>query len=248
MYDHTAVLILALDTTTRGGSVAVTRDDHVLSVIEGDAARTHGERLPAELERALAEAGVAARDLQLLVVAKGPGGFTGLRIGLASVQGLAVVLGIPVVGVSALDALASATRTLEDTVRPPALVAWMDAQRGEVFGACYAAAEKSSDFPWQHVSEPLVGSPAALLESLPHALRQGTVFVGDGALRHQAIIEAWADGACRVVAPPRTLAPTLARIGRHLVDRGAAGPPHALEPLYVRRPDAELERLRRTNR
>ncbi len=72
----------------------------------GDAARTHGERLPGEIDRALVEAGVAARDLDLLVVASGPGAFTGLRIGLAAIQGLAMVTRVPVVGVSALDALA----------------------------------------------------------------------------------------------------------------------------------------------
>lgn len=245
--DHTAVLILALDTTTRAGSVAVTRDDDVLALVGGDPSRTHGERLPAEIERALAEAGVGARDLHLLVVARGPGAFTGLRIGLAAMQGLAMVLGIPVVGVSALDALAFATWSRADASTMPTLVAWMDAQRGEVFGAQYDASG-FVDFPWRHVSEPVVGPPAELLESLSDMARQGTVFVGDGALRYQSIIDAWSGGACRVIAPPPALAGTVAHIGRRLADRGAAGPPHALQPLYVRRPDAELERLRRHHR
>jgi tRNA threonylcarbamoyladenosine biosynthesis protein TsaB len=102
------VLILALDTTTRAGSVAIVRDTSVLSVVRGDASRTHGERLPDELDRALRQAQVRPTDLQLLAVASGPGAFTGLRIGLAAIQGLAMVLNLPVIAVSALDALALA--------------------------------------------------------------------------------------------------------------------------------------------
>src|SRR5262245_39392586 len=101
---------LALDTSTRGGSVAVTRDEQVLALVEGDATHTHGERLPGEIARALQIAGLHATDVDLFVVSSGPGAFTGLRIGLAAVQGLAMVLGKAVVGVSALDALADAAR------------------------------------------------------------------------------------------------------------------------------------------
>ena len=104
------VLILALDTTTRGGSIAVADDDRVLALLPGDAARTHGERLPAEIAAALDRAGVAQSAIDLLAVATGPGAFTGLRIGLAAIQGLAMTLDRPVVGVSALDALADRSR------------------------------------------------------------------------------------------------------------------------------------------
>src|SRR5688572_21007871 len=92
------VLVLALDTTTRAGSVAVTDDDRVLALVEGDGARTHGERLPGELQAALTAAAVDVRRLDLIVAASGPGAFTGLRIGLAAVQGLAMVIATPVVG------------------------------------------------------------------------------------------------------------------------------------------------------
>src|SRR4029453_17078434 len=86
-YTIPAVLVLALDSSTRAGSVAVVRADNVLALIEGDASRTHAERVPEEIERALVGAGVDARDLDLLVVSSGPGAFTGLRIGLAAIQG-----------------------------------------------------------------------------------------------------------------------------------------------------------------
>lgn len=243
------MLILALDTTTRAGSVAVTRNDDVLSLVEGDGTRTHGERLPGELDRALSQAGIHTTDLALLVVASGPGAFTGLRIGLAAIQGLAMVLRVPVVGVSALDALASTVWPTLDS-GDTALFTWMDAARGEVFGSEYrrSGGPPSADppFPWDATGDPLVAPPAAILATLDRSRAPSTVFVGDGAVRYQADINAWSDGRSRVFETPRVLAPALAHIGRRLAAQGAAGPPHALQPLYVRRPDAELERLRRS--
>jgi tRNA threonylcarbamoyladenosine biosynthesis protein TsaB len=244
VYDHTAVLILAVDTTTRAGSTAVTDADSVLAVVNGDPSRTHGERIPDEIAQALARAGVAAADLKLLAVASGPGAFTGLRIGLAAVQGLAMVLSLPVVGVSALDALASAAWPARDAAEQT-LVAWMDAQRGEVFSAQYVAPGAAKEFAWAPTDDPLVDRPDVLLRALTPALDHGVAFIGDGAVRYEAEIVAWSGGRARVVSNVGPLAPSIAMIGWRLAARGEAGPPHRLQPLYVRRPDAELERLRR---
>ena len=230
------MLVLALDTTTRAGSVAVTRNDQVLTIVEGDPTRTHGERLPAEIETALERAGVKASELDLLVVGAGPGAFTGLRIGLATVQGLAMVLRTPVVGISALDALADAA--LMDLSIAPPIVAWMDAQRGEVFSACYNAAASTP------IEPPTVGPPEWMLAHLPVMDSSRLTFIGDGALKHESIIRAIRGGDTQIVGHPHSLAPILARLGRLQAARGAAGPPHALQPLYVRRPDAEIDRER----
>jgi tRNA threonylcarbamoyladenosine biosynthesis protein TsaB len=243
-YDHTAVLTLALDTSTRAGSVAIVRDDHVLAVVEGDATRTHGERLPSEIARALQLAGVARRDLQLLVVASGPGAFTGLRIGLAAVQGLAMVLGVPAIAVSALDALGAfaftnltGTVPLREGQSPDLVAAWMDAARGEVFAALY---DPSSTAP-RALALPIVGSPDDVLAAMPSDAE--VLFVGDGAARYRSQILRGARH--QVISAPLALAPFLAQLGIAGARRGEAGPPHALQPLYVRRPDAELERQRR---
>jgi tRNA threonylcarbamoyladenosine biosynthesis protein TsaB len=235
------VLILALDTTTRGGSAAIVRDAELLALVAGDQTRTHGERLPGEIDRALREAGLSAAALDLLVVASGPGAFTGLRIGLAAIQGLAMVTGRPVVGVSALDALADTVWPALAAAPPERrLVTWMDAQRGEVFAGRYAASGEG----WVADSEPSVGPPDAALSALPQTWRDAA-FIGDGATRYRARIEQWS-AAARVIETPAALAPALARIGRQRAAAGGAGPPHALQPLYVRRPDAEIERERRT--
>lgn len=240
------MLILALDTTSRGGSAAVLSGERLLSLVPGDRSRTHGERLPGELVAALSQAGVAATALDLLVVASGPGAFTGLRIGLAAMQGLAMVAGVPVIGVSALDAIAAALWP-EVAVRRDAarLVVWLDAQRGEIFEGRYEPDDQSGELPWRLAQQATVATPEAALTALPNDWRRA-VFAGDGAAHAHERIAAWAGHAVAPLTPPDALAPSLARVGAIRARRGAAGPPHALQPLYVRRPDAELDRSRRT--
>src|SRR5688572_24887341 len=99
------MLVLALDTATPAGSCAVARDGHVLLETRGEGARSHGERLPMELMTLLEAAGIVLRDVDVFAVTTGPGSFTGLRIGIATMQGLAFAEGRPLIGVSGLDAL-----------------------------------------------------------------------------------------------------------------------------------------------
>ncbi len=235
------MVVLALDTTTRAGSVAIARDDHVIALVEGDATRTHGERLPDEMDAALRHASLGPRDLDLLVVASGPGAFTGLRIGLAAIQGLAMVLDVPVVGVSALDASAETARA--DLAIEHALVVWMDAQRGEVFSAGYRASRsgEAAIFP---IAPPVVGLPEDVLSDLPFVAHEPLTFIGEGAGKNVNVIHRMLGANARVAAEIPPLAPALARLGRLAAQRGGAGAPHTLQPLYVRRPDAELDRER----
>lgn len=226
------MLILSLDTTTRGGSCAVTDNDRVLAVIAGDESRTHAERLPTELAQALEQAGVAREQIDLLAVAIGPGAFTGLRIGLAAMQGLAMALNRPVAGVSALDALAA--QVSSGAARY--VVPWMDAQRGDVFAALVDGESHAELEPAS------TASPQVLLEQWKPRIAGGrTLFIGDAVERDGERIRQ-AGGATR---PPALLAPHIAILGRRMAEQGKAGPPHRLEPIYVRRPDAEIERERR---
>src|ERR1700693_4419729 len=100
--------VLALDTTTRDGSVALVDEHHVIEERRGDAVRTHAERLPAELLTLADAHGLSVRGIDLFAVAAGPGSFTGLRIGIATIQGLAFVGRKRIAPVSALEALAQA--------------------------------------------------------------------------------------------------------------------------------------------
>lgn len=228
------MVVLALDTTTRAGSVAVVQDGVLRAQVVGDPQRTHGERLPGDIDAALRQAGTTIAGVDLCAVAAGPGSFTGLRVGIAAVQGLALAGGKKIVPVSALDALAHL-----DAIQTELVLAWMDAQRGQVFAALYA---RGADGPRAlHGPESLL--PAEVVPRWHESLgEQPVTFVGDGALRYESIVLEQRPGAI-VLAPLPPLAPTIARIAAARTE--SAVPPHAVVPIYVRAPDAEIARDRR---
>src|SRR5262245_1318821 len=231
--------VLALDSTTRAGSVALVEDDRIVEERRGDAGRSHAERLPMELV-ALADAHrVALADVDLYAVASGPGSFTGLRIGIATVQGLAFVHGRRIFGVAVLEALGHATAA---TLAPGTLIAvWMDAHRRDVFAAAYrvTAAVPYSAGRLEEVDGPCVDAPAAILRRWTGQLpAPPALFVGDGAELFAREIELAEPDAH--IAPAPLVAGT---IGRLAISRAAeAVHPAAIRPLYVRRPDAEIAR------
>lgn len=232
--------VLALDTTGPPASVAVWSDDHLLVEDAPDDARPLGVRLPGWITAVVSRAGLRLLDFDLFVVGAGPGSLTGLRVGIATMQGLAFSSGRPLAGVSALDALA-ARADLEGLVGGDDLVAaWRDARRGEVFAALY---ERSQAGRVIGIGGPAVG-PAAELCRTWHPLVAGRrlVVVGDAA---EASAPAWAQVDV-VPACARAVGPLSGVMARLAAGRGAAGAgaPHAVHPLYVRRPDAEIARER----
>jgi len=235
------MLILALDTTTRAGSIALMRDGALLAAETGDPGRTHGERLPADIIRLLARYEIPLAAIDLFAVAAGPGSFTGLRIGIATMQGFAVANGKGLVGVSALDALAlSAQRRIrEDRDQTAGAIAvWMDAQRQEVFAAIYEAADLKS------LDGPAVASPGEILARWRGCLDHDHVwFAGDGALAYRTIISN-GPGRVTVIDPTPLMAPAVAMLAAQETKHGEVRRPDAIRPLYVRRPDAELARDR----
>ncbi|MDQ3417747.1 MAG: tRNA (adenosine(37)-N6)-threonylcarbamoyltransferase complex dimerization subunit type 1 TsaB [Acidobacteriota bacterium] len=231
------MLILALDTTTRAGSVALLRSDAlggdaVLYEQSGDPALTHGQRLPGDLIEACAVAGVQISDVELFAVAAGPGSFTGLRIGIATMQGLAMARGGRIVPVSTLEAIAVAAPP-----GPARIAAWMDAQRGEVFAQVF----ERGDGRARPLSEAIAARPSDALEHHREWV-SGAGFEGDGAVRYRADIERGL-GDVRVAAVVPHLAIAIARIAGGSPDRAVL--PHAVIPIYVRKPDAEIARDRR---
>ena len=118
------MVILALETATRAGSLAIVTSNGDATAMTGDPARTHGVRLPAEIVAFLGAAGLTLPQVDLLAVVTGPGSFTGLRVGLATIQGLALAQGRVVVGIPTLEALASAVESALGSglsTRPPAV-------------------------------------------------------------------------------------------------------------------------------
>jgi tRNA threonylcarbamoyladenosine biosynthesis protein TsaB len=148
-----------------------------------------------------------------------------LRIGIATMQGLAFAGSRPLIGVSSFDALASQGGSER-------VAAWIDAWRGEVYASLYEGGDV--------VRPPVVARPADLLEELRGAT---TTFIGDGAATFRSLIEQSLDGQ-GLLADPLTppLAGAIAVQATAAARRGDAPPPHAIRPLYVRRSDAELVR------
>ncbi|HWF83372.1 MAG TPA: tRNA (adenosine(37)-N6)-threonylcarbamoyltransferase complex dimerization subunit type 1 TsaB [Vicinamibacterales bacterium] len=241
--------VLSLDTTTRAGSVALVIDGRVVEERSGDASRTHAERLPAEMIALLAAHGRTLADIDLFAVASGPGSFTGLRIGTATIQGAAFVHHRPVVAVSALEALAHAGSA---NARQGEMVgAWIDAHRHDVFSALYrvAGAEPFAPDRLVEIEGPRVGAPAATLARWrPNLTGRSLAIVGDGAVLYADVIAAEAEStgpAARVLEPTPQLAGTIALMALRLAKIGAAVEAAGIRPLYVRRPDAEIDRERK---
>jgi tRNA threonylcarbamoyladenosine biosynthesis protein TsaB len=229
--------VLALDTTTRAGSVAVVDDARVLVDQSGDPSRSHAQRLPGDLLTALDRAGLGLREIDLFAVASGPGSFTGLRIGIATMQGLAFVSHKRIVPVSALVALAHAASP--DLTEGASVGAWMDAYRRDVFSALYRVG-KGRPFSVARLTEiepPTVGDPASTWARWTAGQQIPAVMIGDGAEMYATIIAGRSDVR---------LSPSLASIiGRLAVAHGRLAQtvdPADVQPLYVRRPDAEIAR------
>ena len=219
------MLVLALDTTTSSGSCALARDGRVVYEQVNDAPNAHAERLPGDLMSLLDGANIPLADIDIFAVATGPGSFTGLRIGIATMQGLAFAEGKPLIGVSGFDVLVRVAETHER------VATWVDAWRGEVFAALYENGRE--------VAAPAVSLPEVLLESLRG---RSTLFIGDGARAHADMIRRMLGEAARIAEPPAPpLAGTMAILAGELSVTGEHAP-HAIRPLYIRRTDAELAR------
>ncbi len=253
------MLTLAVDTTTNRGSFALARDGRVLEQMRGDPGPTHGERLPGALRALLSRRGVTTADVDRYAVALGPGSFTGLRVGIATVQGLALAHGRQVVGMPVLDVLVDvAARAVDAGGAPDLIVPWVDAKRGEVFSALYepardasppagmGAAEPAAGAGWRVAAPPVSAAPAAVLDGWAPRLRGRSAWViGDGVAAARPLLDARLGPGSRRFDEGPSLAAAMAAMAVQAPWRDRAGAPHALRPVYVRRPDAELARERR---
>jgi tRNA threonylcarbamoyladenosine biosynthesis protein TsaB len=247
------MLLLALDTTTAAGSVALWRDG-LIEERAGDPGRSHAERLPGDLMALLGAHGLSPRDVERYAVAAGPGSFTGLRIGIATIQGLALVGDRLVHAIGTLDLLAHDAARAGDAAAGTTIVAWMEAYRGEVFAARYRVVRAAPHVSAGHAGDrvrgaaildvleaPTVSAPEPLARAWAASDAGRVIVTGDGVVRTQPILSA-CFGADAVLREPAPLAGTLAALAAARSD--AATRPHAVVPIYVRRPDAELARDR----
>ena len=212
-------MILSLDTTSEFGSIALVSSEGLKGESSIRATEGFGHVLYSELEAFLKRHAVALDEIQCFAAAAGPGSFTGVRVGLAAIKGLAEALGQPAISVSNLHALAYYGSA-------PLRAALLDARRGDIYAALY-------DGNLELIGSEVVTKFTAWLASLPP---QGFEFISTDftAFRHLM------NPAIPVVTAPRELAGAVGRIAWRMFEAGLACDPAALDANYVRRSDAEL--------
>lgn len=223
--------ILAIDTSTKSGSVALTDDDNIIAERMLNREVTHSETLLPAINNIFEESGLASCDIDLFALTLGPGSFTGIRIGVSTIKGFAFALDKPVVGVSTLEALARNFPLVEEEITP-----LLDARRGEFY---------SADFKWENgelerLSEDSALSPEAILEKE----RGKTLFVGDGLIKMAESLEA-SLGEKAVFAQDNDSyikGSVVASMALSKFHKGEILDAASFTPLYLRRSEAEINR------
>lgn len=219
--------VLALDSATTACSVALWSDGEVRAHRFTVMARGQAEALMPMVKSAMDEAGVSFRDLDLLAVTVGPGAFTGLRIGLSAARGMALATGLPLVGVTTLEAVAHAVSPAERAGRT--LLVVLDTKRTDVYAQLFSA-----DLA------PLGPATALLPDDLPDVVPPGPLVVaGDGVAMVSEVLAAAGSKVLHASASGLPDAAHVARIAAARAPDGTSPPP---APLYLRPPDAQLPR------
>jgi tRNA threonylcarbamoyladenosine biosynthesis protein TsaB len=231
--------LLALDTATTGCAACVWQDGQILAAEGESMARGQAQELMGMVDRVLAAAGVEPCALTAVAVTRGPGAFTGLRIGLAAARGFALALGVPCVGVTTVEALAHGVPVDERVGR--IIVACVESKRDDIYVQLFSSA-------LEPLSEPLACDAAALIAVMQAGVLVGSyVLVGDAAERALEWVRGVGMDAVLSAAPPLPNPAIIAERAALQLRRGilgdASSAPSALsapEPLYLRPPDAKL--------
>jgi tRNA threonylcarbamoyladenosine biosynthesis protein TsaB len=226
------VKILALDTATSVGSIALVdgpliKAQHTLNI-----SATHNQRLLPGIDRILMESGWVLNDLDALAVSLGPGSFTGLRIGLSVAKGLAWATGKPLAGVPTLDALAANVPLVPYLICPV-----LDARKGELYTAIYRRGN-------EQMVERLSPYQAIKPDELVELIKEKTVLVGDGLVRYGDYLSERLDDRM-LQAPPHlniVHAVSVAWLAEHRLRAGLEEDVSGCTPLYVRPSEAEIKR------
>ncbi|SNB46388.1 tRNA (adenosine(37)-N6)-threonylcarbamoyltransferase complex dimerization subunit type 1 TsaB [Geobacter sp. DSM 9736] len=225
--------ILTIDTSTSACSVALTSDDRLIAESLLNVQGHQSTRVMEMVAAVMHGAGLDIQDIDCFGVALGPGSFTGVRIGVATVKALALATGKPVAGFSSLAMLSLNVSHAGVPVCP-----MFDARKKEIYAALYRMGE---------VPEPLVGDcvapPALFLERLSGPV----LFLGDGALAYRHLIEDRFGGEALFPDVPchQPSAARGASLARQALLRGEAIPVHSLAPVYIRASEAELAKIRK---
>jgi len=234
------MLILAIDTSTRTGSIALVRDDQLVAEISGYEETPHSTRLFRDLSVLQSKAQFSMGQIDLFAVASGPGSFTGLRVGLTAVKAWAEVHGKPIAAVSALEAIAAQAAGAPVSGGETGIIApFLDARRGQIFGSLYRR-RQANPATLQRMVEESILSPEEFLELVKGNVPLGrpvlvspTAEVLSGSLVSQML------PGVNVQAVSPILAPVIGRLGLEQAGRGELLDALRLDANYVRRSDAE---------
>jgi len=229
------IKILAVDSSSLTGSVSLCQGETLVAESLLNVRSTHSEKLLKQVDLLLVEAGWQLEDLDLLAVVTGPGSFTGLRIGIATIKGLAQVLNKPVVPISSLQAVA-----MNLPLSPTPICAFLDARKKEVY---------SQLFEWHHTAGPVaIGEPSVLPpEQLLKEITGKVALVGDGVVLYRDLIdEILADRALIPVATAHQLRAAHASwLSLQAWQGGLVQDTAEILPTYIRPSDAELNLSKR---
>lgn len=233
------MLILAIDTGSASGSLALLRDSTVLAERRTPGGEAYAESLLRETRELLNGARISLEQIGLFAVNAGPGSFTGLRVGLTTVKGWAEVWGCPVAAVSGLEAVAT---QVSGAVAPGSLVAAiMDAYRGQIFGGIFRSRNDGSGV-LDRVGDEIVTSAAEFVQVLRPELPGGCELV-IACIQPEVIrpaMEGQGLGCCRIEIVSDALAPFIGRLGYAKALRGEVVDALRLDANYIRRSDAEM--------
>lgn len=221
--------ILAVDTSTTSCSVAVVEKENLLAEATVVRKQTHSKHLMEMIDNVVHFAGLTIAEIDGFAVTKGPGTFTGLRIGISTIKGLAVASGKPVVGISSLEALAKQCAFASYLICP-----LIDARKKEVYFARY----RFSDGVLKMVTGEKVLPPAGAVSDI----NEPSLFVGNGAKLYRSVI-ATQMGAQAYFATPwqNTIrASTVAQLSMGRFAERKTDNIAMFLPQYIRKPDAQL--------
>jgi len=228
--------IIGIDSSTGACSIAVCRGGAMLAHFREDMTRGQSERLAPMAEAGLAAAGLGFPDLEAIAVTRGPGSFTGLRIGMSFAKGLGQALGIPVFGITGFDAVARAVFATEAAVGHGVAVI-LESRRADLFLQIFTT-EGAPDGP------PVALPPEDIASSLGQTGAAPLLLAGDAADKVLAVLDQQAAAMVRSSSITAPDAREVALIGLEMAAGLAEGwnTPPPLEPLYLRAPDVTAPR------
>lgn len=224
--------VLSVETATRGGSIFLSHGDAQLAARVGDPQVSQSSSLLSDINDCLEAAGRSLAEVELFACAAGPGSFTGLRIGIATVKALAASLKRPCVGIPTLQAVAYAAGASMRTV------ALLPAGRGEVFAQMFTVSDEGVV---TDLSAAAHLSPEKLLER--YAAFEDVLWAGSGTEQQRDLLERFTEGKghlWRIADAETNLARHVAALALQAFRTGKLQSPDALSAIYVRPSDAEL--------